>query len=230
MLLNYCAHPTLAAIVDADDSPMSEVACIENRFSSRDTYLDQSERWESMYHGAFESDYAQSDYQSDARSDYQSDAEGALPDSDVHPPIPDSPTSSKEQEDEPPQPSPRDKCPPLRLGIILFSLWFGNLLVALQDTMIPVAIPSISSDLHGLRDIAEYLSWYLLPFTVAYPISHKVYRLFDARVVYLFAVILFAGKPLPSIHSLAVPDSDRSAQDHYRQSSGNHEKWSARSG
>ncbi|KAE9970059.1 hypothetical protein EG327_010386 [Venturia inaequalis] len=193
MLLNYVAHPTLAAIVDID-SPVSEVAAIETRFSSRDTYLDQSERWESMYHGtSYQSDYAQSDYQSDARSESQSETESALPANDVHPPVPGSPLSSKEHGDEPPESSPRDECAPLRVGIILFSLWFGNLLVSLQDTMVPIALPSISSDLHGLKDVAEYLSWYLLAFTVAYPISHKLYRLFDARVVYLFAVILFAA-------------------------------------
>lgn len=196
MLLSYVAHPTLAAIVDTD-SPASEVAAIENHFSSRDTYLDQSERWESMYHGtSYESDYAQSDDQSDARSEYRSDTESALPANDAHPPVPCSPLSSKEQEGEPPESSPHDKHAPLRLGIILFSLWFGNLLVSLQDTMVPIAIPSISSDLHGLKDVAKYLSWYLLAFTVAYPISHKLYRLFDARVVYVFAVILFAGKSL----------------------------------
>ncbi|TID15162.1 efflux pump antibiotic resistance protein [Venturia nashicola] len=194
MLLNYVAHPTLAAIVDTD-SPVSEVAAIEDRFSSRDsrdTYLDQSERWESMYHGTFESEYAQSDYHSDARSDYQSDAENAHPTHDLYPPAPDSPISSKEREDELPESFPRDGRAPVRLGIVLFSLWFGNLLVSLQDTMVPIALPSISSDLHGLEDVAEYLSWYLLAFTVAYPISHKLYRLFDGRVVYLFAVILFA--------------------------------------
>ncbi|QDS74768.1 hypothetical protein FKW77_001540 [Venturia effusa] len=193
MLLNYIGQPTLASIVDsADDSPMSEVAAIENRFSSRDMYLDQRERWESLYHGEFGPDHAQSDCQSDARSEYRSDTEGELPANDTQLPVPDLPLTSKEQEDEPPESYSHNECRPLRLGIILFSLWFGNLLVALQDSMIPIAIPTISSELHELNDIAEYLSWYLLAFTVAYPISHKLCRLFDPRVVYLFAVVFFA--------------------------------------
>lgn len=229
MLLNYVAHPTLAAIVDAD-SPVSEVAAIEDRFCSRDTYLDQSERWESMYHGTYESDYAQSDYQSDARSDYRSDTESALPASDLYPPVPGSPISYQGQEDEPPESRPPDECAPLSLGIILFSLWFGNLLVSLQDTMVPIAFPSISSDLHGLNDVAEYLSWYLLAFTVAYPISHKLYRMFDARVVYLFAAILSAGKHSLLIHVLIAPGSNCLIQDHCCQLSGNHDRRSARSG
>jgi hypothetical protein len=203
MLVNYVGHPTLAAIIDADDTPTSERAYLENHFSDRDTYLDQSERWESLYQGTFESDYARSDYHSDTGSanTIDTDRQRASPAEYVQSDAHDIAASSKGHREES---TPNNKHLSLRVGVILFSLWLGNLLVALQDTMIPIAVPSLSTYLHGLKDVAEYLSWYLLAFTVAYPISHKLYHMFDAKVVYLFAIILFAGMCLHSLPLVAL--------------------------
>ena len=49
----------------------------------------------------------------------------------------------------------------LSTSLLLTSLWLGTLLVAIDTTIISVAIPRISSDFKALDQIAWYGSTYL---------------------------------------------------------------------
>ena len=56
-----------------------------------------------------------------------------------------------------------------RLGLVTASLYLGTLLVAIDTTIISVAIPRISSSFLALDDVGWYGSGYLLNVTACQP-------------------------------------------------------------
>ena len=86
-----------------------------------------------------------------------------------------------------------------RLGIILFSLSLGMLLLALDITVIATAIPRISTDFEALNDLGWFGSTYLLSMTASQPIFGNVYKLFNVKIAYLASVVIFEGRPDLSI-------------------------------
>ena len=80
------------------------------------------------------------------------------------------------------------------LVMILFSLMLGTLLVAIDTTIIAVAIPKISADFKALDQIGWFGSAYLLTLTAIQPIFGTVYRFFGAKRIYLVCVVIFEGK------------------------------------
>jgi hypothetical protein len=79
------------------------------------------------------------------------------------------------------------------LIVVIACMWLGNLLVALLGAMVPIAIPSISTELHGIRDIGLYGSSYFLSLAAFYPTFRKLYQLTDTRLVYLASLLIFQG-------------------------------------
>lgn len=80
-----------------------------------------------------------------------------------------------------------------RLAIILFSLFLGTFLVAIDTTIVSVAIPKISTQFHSLNDVGWYGSAYLITITAFQPAGGTMYKLFNAKWVYLTAIVVFEG-------------------------------------
>ncbi|KAF2971336.1 hypothetical protein GQX73_g2190 [Xylaria multiplex] len=87
-----------------------------------------------------------------------------------------------------------DANPPLRswrLGIVIGSLCLGIFLLGLDQNIIGVAIPRITTEFRSLNDIAWYGSAYLLTITAFQPFFGSLYRYFNAKPVYLVSLVLF---------------------------------------
>ena len=81
----------------------------------------------------------------------------------------------------------------LRLAVILVSLFLGTFLVAIDTTIISVAIPKISTDFHALSDVGWYGSAYLISITALQPAGGTIYKFFNVKFVYLLSIIIFEG-------------------------------------
>ena len=82
----------------------------------------------------------------------------------------------------------------LRLILILLPLCLGTLLVAIDNIIIAVAIPQITSTFHTLDEAAWYGSGYLLTVTAFQPTFGKIYKYFNVKLVYLESILVFEGK------------------------------------
>ncbi len=82
-----------------------------------------------------------------------------------------------------------------RLTVVLTSLFFGSFLVAIDTTIVSMVIPKISTQFHALDDVGWYGSAYLITTTALQPAAGTLYRLFDAKTVYLAAIVVFEGMP-----------------------------------
>ena len=80
-----------------------------------------------------------------------------------------------------------------KLGLILLSLFLGTFLVALDTTIVSVAIPKISTQFHSLSDVGWYGSAYLILITALQPAGGVAYKLFNVKVVYLSSIFVFEG-------------------------------------
>ncbi|KAI1493661.1 efflux pump antibiotic resistance protein [Biscogniauxia mediterranea] len=78
-----------------------------------------------------------------------------------------------------------------RTVVIVLSLCAGTLLVAIDTTIISVAIPRIATEFVAFSDVGWYGSAYLFTVTAFQPGFGSVYRFFDAKWTYLLSVILF---------------------------------------
>jgi hypothetical protein len=89
-----------------------------------------------------------------------------------------------------------------RLAVVITSLFFGQLLMALDVNIINVAIPEISTHFQALNDVAWYGSAYLLTITAFQPSFGTMYRLFNIDVTYKVCIIIFEG-----MRDIIFPDS-----------------------
>ena len=80
-----------------------------------------------------------------------------------------------------------------RLFIVLLALLLGTLLVAIDNTVIGVVIPRITTVFGALDDVGWYGSAYLLTVTSFQPIFGNFYRSFQIKIVYLVSVVIFEG-------------------------------------
>ena len=78
-----------------------------------------------------------------------------------------------------------------KLGFILLSLVLGSLLVAIDTTIISVAIPKISTDFKALNDVGWYGSAYLVTLTAFQPTVGNVYKLFSPKIAYIVSIVVF---------------------------------------
>lgn len=90
-----------------------------------------------------------------------------------------------------------------RLTIVLLSLFLGTFLVAIDTTIVSVAIPEISTEFRALDEVGWYGSAYLITMTAFQPAGGTIYKIFNAKHVYLTAIVVFEstlkGPPKPYI-------------------------------
>lgn len=79
------------------------------------------------------------------------------------------------------------------LTVTLTSLFLGTFLVAIDTTIVSVAIPRISSQFQALDDVGWYGSAYLITITALQPAGGTLFRFFNGKVVYLTAIVVFEG-------------------------------------
>ncbi|KAL8827933.1 MAG: hypothetical protein Q9170_006815 [Blastenia crenularia] len=82
-----------------------------------------------------------------------------------------------------------------RLALIMISLCLGTLLVAIDNTIIGVAVPQISTVFDSLDDVGWYGSAYLLTVTALQPTFGNVYKYFDIKTTYMASVLVFEAAP-----------------------------------
>ncbi|KAF1992817.1 MFS general substrate transporter [Amniculicola lignicola CBS 123094] len=79
----------------------------------------------------------------------------------------------------------------LALAATLFSLGLGTFLMALDTTIITVAIPKISTQFNALDLVGWIGSAYLITLTAFQPIAGNLYKNFDPKLTYQVFVVLF---------------------------------------
>ena len=82
----------------------------------------------------------------------------------------------------------------LRLWVTILALALGTLLVAIDNTIIAVAIPKISSVFNSLSQVGWYGSAYLLTVTAMQPTCGRLYKFFNMKYTFLCSVLIFEGK------------------------------------
>ena len=80
-----------------------------------------------------------------------------------------------------------------RLWIIIVSLLFGTLLVAIDNTIIGTVVPKISTVFNALDDVGWYGSSYLLTVTALQPTFGNIYKYFNVKLTYLVSILIFEG-------------------------------------
>jgi MFS family permease len=63
--------------------------------------------------------------------------------------------------------------------------------VALDTTVVNTTIPAITTQFHGLDDLAWYGSAYLLALTALQPTFGKLYKVFYMKILYLASIVVF---------------------------------------
>lgn len=81
-----------------------------------------------------------------------------------------------------------------KLAIIIGSLSFGTLLVAIDNTILAVAVPRITTVFNSLKDTGWYGSAYLLSITALQPTFGICYKYFDVKTTYLTSITIFEGR------------------------------------
>ncbi|KAI1312742.1 efflux pump antibiotic resistance protein [Xylaria venustula] len=90
------------------------------------------------------------------------------------------------------------------LFLLVMSLFWGVFLVALDQTIVGTAVPSITTEFKALDDIVWYGSGYLLTVTAFQPTFGKIYLFMNAKIVFLACVLIFE---VGSILCAAAPSS-----------------------
>ncbi|KAJ4464740.1 major facilitator superfamily-domain-containing protein [Lentinula edodes] len=86
-----------------------------------------------------------------------------------------------------------DNCAPQRwtLIILVISLNVATFIAALDNTIVATAIPTITSEFHSIGDVGWYGSIYMLAMTPLQPILGSIYSMFNAKYVYISAIVIF---------------------------------------
>ena len=93
-----------------------------------------------------------------------------------------------------------------RQSLILLCLVLGTFLVAIDTTIISVAIPTISTDFKALDDVGWYGSAYLMTLTAFQPTMSKIYKVFPPKNAYIASIAIFEG--MVHIPWFELPSSD----------------------
>ncbi|KAF8915559.1 major facilitator superfamily domain-containing protein [Mucidula mucida] len=78
-----------------------------------------------------------------------------------------------------------------KLALISLGLALATFVVALDNTIIATAIPTITTVFDSLNDVGWYGSSYLLTMTSLQPSFGKIYANFDMKITYLTALLIF---------------------------------------
>jgi MFS family permease len=78
--------------------------------------------------------------------------------------------------------APEQEYPPFAaVAVIILGLYLSVFLVALDQTIISVAIPEITNQFKSIEDIAWYGSAYFLTSTALQPSYGRLYKIFSVR-------------------------------------------------
>ena len=95
--------------------------------------------------------------------------------------------------------------------------------MAIDTTIISVAIPTISTDFEALHGVGWYGSAYLMTLTAFQPTMSKIYKIFSPKMAYIASIALFEGMGLNLwfVSSLSILSSmsERTAILYLRRSS-----------
>lgn len=98
----------------------------------------------------------------------------------------------KEKTVENVQETTQTEYPPLsKVIVIILALYLAIFLVALDQTIIGVAIPKITDQFKSISDIAWYGSAYFLTSTALQPSYGRIYKIFSVKWGFLVAVLIF---------------------------------------
>ncbi|CAI7588620.1 unnamed protein product [Penicillium pancosmium] len=90
------------------------------------------------------------------------------------------------------QESTEPEYPPLsKVIVVILALYLAIFLVALDQTIIGVAIPKITDQFKSISDIAWYGSAYFLTSTALQPSYGRIYKIFSVKWGFLIAVLIF---------------------------------------
>lgn len=81
-----------------------------------------------------------------------------------------------------------------KFALVITSLVCGVLLVAIDNTIIAVAVPKISTDFKALDHVGWYGSAYLLTETALQPTLGNFYKYFGVKMLYLISIVIFEGE------------------------------------
>ncbi|KAF2451162.1 MFS general substrate transporter [Karstenula rhodostoma CBS 690.94] len=79
----------------------------------------------------------------------------------------------------------------LSLVATLFALALGTFLMALDTTIITVAVPKIATQFNALDQVGWIGSAYLITLTAFQPISGSFYKSFDPKILYMSYIVIF---------------------------------------
>lgn len=74
---------------------------------------------------------------------------------------------------------------------IMFAIMAGTFLAALDQSIVGVALPRITSELGGLEHLSWVVTAYLLTSTAATPLWGKISDLYGRKLIYQSAIIIF---------------------------------------
>jgi MFS family permease len=74
---------------------------------------------------------------------------------------------------------------------VLLSLTLGTFLVAIDISIVAVAIPKITTDFKALDQVGWYGSAYLMTTTALQPAAGKMYKFFNVKSTYLASILIF---------------------------------------
>src|SRR3712207_3600168 len=69
----------------------------------------------------------------------------------------------------------------------------ATLLAALDQTIVPTALPSIVADLHGFKDLSWVVAAFLVTSTVTVPLYGNLSVLYGRRPLFVWAISIFVG-------------------------------------
>lgn len=79
----------------------------------------------------------------------------------------------------------------LKFITVMLGMYLSVFLVALDRTIIAVAIPSMTDFFHSISDIGWYGSAYLLTGAIFNPIFGRIYQLYSTKHTFLSCVLIF---------------------------------------
>lgn len=83
-----------------------------------------------------------------------------------------------------------------QFGIVIIALCLGTFLIAIDNTIIGVALPKITTVFNSLDDVGWYGSAYLLTVTALQPSFSNVYNFFHVKATYIVSIAIFEGQGL----------------------------------
>ncbi len=87
------------------------------------------------------------------------------------------------------------------------ALLLGTLVVALDNTIIGVVVPRITTVFNEVKDIGWYGSSYLITVTALQPIFGNFYKLFHVKVLYITSVVILESNALNPANSCLLADA-----------------------